>query len=196
MTARIYTRSGDSGDTGLFGDQRVRKDNLRVEAYGTVDELNAILGMAHAQSVHDADMAGRVAALQADLFQLGADLATPGDKSARKGSRSVRRVEPEQVVQLEAIIDLYEAELPPLTRFILPGGQPLACSLHFARVVCRRAERRCVTLADARGDNADSDLNPEVIRYLNRLSDLLFVMARVANRRTDTPDVPWVPESA
>ncbi len=193
MTSRIYTRSGDSGDTGLFGGRRVRKDDLRVEAYGTVDEMNAMLGVARTLAVHDTDLSDRIAGLQEDLFQLGADLATPMEADTRKGGRTIRRMDADQVVVLETIIDRYEAELPPLTRFILPGGHPLAASLHLARVVCRRAERRCVTLADSCEGGETPDPNPDVLRYLNRLSDLLFVLARVANRRTDTPDVPWAP---
>ena len=177
---RIYTRSGDDGGTGLFGGQRVSKDALRVEAYGTVDELNAVLGLVRTHEA-DPDIAALLQTMQNDLFGLGADLATPEEKDVDKGRVHITRVAPAQVTYLENQIDLYESELPPLTNFILPGGSPLAAGLHHARVVCRRAERRTVTLAHA------EVVNPVVIQYLNRLSDLLFVLARVANHRRGRP---------
>lgn len=187
---KIYTRTGDDGDTGLFGGQRVHKDDLRVEAYGTVDELNAVLGVARTHApASDADIDALLQTLQNDLFGLGSDLATPEEKDTKKGRIHITRVSPAQVAALEAQIDRFEAELPPLTNFILPGGSALASSLHLGRVVCRRAERCCVTLARAEADIAP--LNPDVIRYLNRLSDLLFVLCRVANKRRDVPDVVW-----
>jgi cob(I)alamin adenosyltransferase len=193
MATHIYTRTGDKGDTGLFGGRRVRKDDLRVEAYGTVDELNAALGVAHAQSP-DTEIASLLLRLQNDLFLLGADLATPDDKDTRKGRTVITRMDPERVAHLESWIDRYESELPPLTQFILPGGHPLAAQLHLCRVVCRRAERRTVALARSETDSAGSTLfNPEILRYLNRLSDLLFVLARAANHRQGVADIPWNP---
>lgn len=189
MPVQIYTRSGDAGETGLFGGQRVRKDDLRVEAYGAVDELNAALGLVAALKA-DPELDALVNDLQHELFLLGADLATPGSAEEQRGAVRIERVQSAQVERLERWIDRYEAELPPLTRFILPGGQPLAAALHWARVVCRQAERRCVTLACAE-DEESPDVNPVVVRYLNRLSDLLFVLARVANHRAGAGDVIW-----
>ncbi|MDW8208687.1 MAG: cob(I)yrinic acid a,c-diamide adenosyltransferase [Chloroherpetonaceae bacterium] len=194
MPSRIYTRTGDLGTTGLFGGQRVSKDDLRVEAYGTVDELNAMLGQARV-AISDPEINALLLALQADLFHLGADLATPDDEDTQKGRVTVRRVAPERVQQMEQWIDRFEQELSPLTRFVLPGGSPAAAALHVARVVCRRAERRCVTLAQAT-EMEGHPINPEVIRYLNRLSDLLFVLARLANHRQGVPDVHWDPDAS
>jgi cob(I)alamin adenosyltransferase len=188
---RIYTRSGDDGGTGLFGGQRVSKDALRVEAYGTVDELNAVLGLVRTQEA-DTDIDALLQTVQNDLFGLGADLATPEAKDTIKGRVHITRVALSQVTYLETQIDRYEDELPPLTNFILPGGSPLAAGLHHARVVCRRTERRAVTLAHAEAQAAP--VNPIVIQYLNRLSDLLFVLARIANHRRSLPDVVWNPE--
>ncbi len=185
MPARIYTRSGDTGETGLFGGQRLSKDDLRVEAYGTVDELNAVLGVVRAQGP-EAEVDALLFSLQNDLFLLGADLATPAAEDTHKGRITVERVEAERTARLEQAIDRYEAALPPLTQFILPGGHPVAAALHVGRVVCRRAERRCVALA-----RATEDINPEIVRYLNRLSDLLFVLARYANHHNGVPDVVW-----
>jgi len=193
MPVRIYTRSGDTGQTGLFGGKRVSKDDLRVEAYGTVDELNAALGLAAALQA-DAGLDMLLTDLQSDLLLLGADLATPIAAEEPDRRHSVDRVHSAQVEQLERLIDQYEADLPPLTQFILPGGRPLAAALHWARVVCRRAERRCVTLAGAEPSPAEPEgrsINHEVVRYLNRLSDLLFVLARAANHRAGTGDVVW-----
>lgn len=186
MPARIYTRRGDAGETGLFGGQRVRKDDLRVEACGAVDELNSLLGVASAHT-EDPDFTRLFARLQSDLFALGADLATPAEAGKQHGRVTIARVGPERAATLETEIDRLEAELEPLTRFILPGGALPAAALHLARAVCRRAERRCVSLARA------AAINPEIVRYLNRLSDLLFVMARAANRRHGVPDVTWEP---
>jgi cob(I)alamin adenosyltransferase len=192
MATHIYTRTGDQGDTGLFGGQRVRKDDLRVEAYGTVDELNAALGAACAQT-SDTEIASLLLHFQNDLFLLGADLATPENKDTQKGRGVIKRVEPDRVALLETWIDRFEAELPPLKQFILPGGHPLAAQLHLCRVVCRRAERRCVTLARAETDSTGHAINPEILRYLNRLSDLLFVLARTVNHRQGVADIPWNP---
>ncbi len=185
---RIYTRSGDNGETGLFGGQRVDKDDLRVEAYGAVDELNALLGVVRLH-VSDAAMDGLLQHIQNDLFSVGSDLATPEEKDANKGRIQIQRVSTGQVAFLEAQIDHYEDALPLLTYFILPGGHASAASLHHARTVCRRAERRTITLARAVADTAP--VNPDVIRYLNRLSDLLFVLARAANQLAGVEDVRW-----
>jgi cob(I)alamin adenosyltransferase len=197
MATHIYTRTGDKGDTGLFGGQRVRKDSLRVEAYGSVDELNAALGVALAQSPENT-LASLLLRIQNDLFLLGADLATPEEKEKRKGQTVIQRIRPELTTHLETWIDRLEAELPPLKQFILPGGHPLAAQLHLCRVVCRRAERCCVALARPKTDTAEpastvSAINPEILRYLNRLSDLLFVLARCVNHRQGVADIPWNP---
>lgn len=183
---RIYTRTGDQGETGLFGGQRVLKCHPRVAAYGDVDELNAVLGVC-AAGCADPEMAGTLARLQSELFVLGADLATPYEEGEQVGSRKVQRVSEGMAAALESLIDHYERDAPPLTHFILPGGTPLAAQLHLARTVCRRAERGAIAAS------GKESLNPEAIVYLNRLSDLLFVMARAANHRAGHPETPWVP---
>jgi cob(I)alamin adenosyltransferase len=181
---KIYTRRGDGGETDLFGGQRVPKDHLRVEAYGSVDELNAALGAAVAASSHE-DLCALAREVQASLLGLGAVLASPEAKSADPaGARGPRG---EDVRALEAAIDSFEQELEPLKRFILPGGTPAAAALHVARAVCRRAERRVVALARA------DDIDELLPTYLNRLSDLLFVLARVENRRAGIPEIEWTP---
>ena len=182
---KIYTRTGDSGETGLFGGGRVAKDALRVEAYGTVDELNSLLGVAAAAGLPD-DLGTLITRLQSELFDLGADLATPPDSTAR--AESVVRVSPGQIDAMETEIDRCESELEPLTSFILPGGSPGGALLHHARTVCRRAERRTVSLAQAEA------VSETVVPYLNRLSDLLFVMARLANSRSGTSETKWLPK--
>lgn len=186
MATRIYTRTGDSGDTGLFGGQRVRKDDVRVEACGTVDELNAVLGVALSVS-QDSDLARLITHIQHDLFGLGSDLATPETAGEKHGRTAIERVSAEMVSVLESEIDRLESEMSPLSRFILPGGCALAANLHHSRTVCRRAERRCVRVL------ISETANPNIIRYLNRLSDLLFVMARAANAHAGVADVPWIP---
>jgi cob(I)alamin adenosyltransferase len=191
MATRIYTRSGDAGDTGLFGGRRVAKSDLRVEAYGAVDELNASLGVART-SITDLEIDALLRQIQNDLFHVGSDLATPLDGAETKGKITIKRVSRSLAVSLETEIDRFEADLPALTQFVLPGGHPAAAALHFSRTVCRRAERRCVSLA--RSDEPTKQVNPEIIRYLNRLSDLLFVLARTANHRNGVPDVHWNPE--
>jgi cob(I)alamin adenosyltransferase len=193
MASHIYTRTGDAGETGLFGGRRVSKDHVRVEAYGTVDELNTLLGVAQAQC-RDEELRALLLSFQHTLFQLGADLATPSEEKTRRGNVTIQRIETERVERLEALIDRYEAELSPLRNFILPGGTPLAAALHHCRAVCRRAERRCVTLQIHESTPEQPALNSEALRYLNRLSDLLFVLARVANRRRGADDTPWNPE--
>ena len=162
------------------------KNHPRVAAYGEVDELNAVMGVCVAQC-DDPELKATLERLQADLFVAGSDLATPQEEGERVGARSVLRVSEGMAAALEATIDRYDAELPPLTQFILPGGTVVAAQFHLARTVCRRAER-AVLAASGR-----ETLNPEVLVYLNRLSDLLFTMARVANHRAGHPETPWVP---
>lgn len=181
---KIYTKTGDSGDTGLFGGPRVRKDHVRIEAYGAVDELNACLGLARTEELGQ-ELDALLASIQHRLFDLGAELATP-DAAAR----GQQRIAPRHAHELEQAIDHYESALQPLKQFILPGGVRGAALLHVARTVCRRAERRCVTLA------ALEPVNGDTLVYLNRLGDLLFVLARAANARQDTQDVPWLPDAA
>lgn len=179
---KIYTRTGDDGTTGLLGRDRVPKHDARVEAYGSVDELNAVLGVAR---THDgAGTFGELlATLQAQLFDVGAELATIDEKMLEK----LARVGEADVARLEHQIDRLEGELAPLTSFILPGGTPLAAALHHARTVCRRAERRVTALA------AREKVSADVVRWLNRAADLLFVMARVANARAGVADQAWTP---
>lgn len=177
---KIYTRTGDEGTTGLVGGERRKKNDLRVAAYGEVDEANAAIGLARLSSSGEHDlMLGRV---QHDLFDVGADLATPHDS----GMEGALRVMPEQVLRLEQEIDAMNAKLAPLTSFVLPGGTSLAASLHLARTVTRRAERAICALS------AVEKINDEALRYINRLSDFLFVMARAANG-DGAADVLWQP---
>ena len=179
---RIYTRGGDAGETSLGGGARVPKHDLRVAAYGTVDEANAAIGLARLHAPADAD--AMLARIQNDLFDLGADLSTPfGDK---KRQANALRVVAAQVERLEREIDAMNEKLAPLDSFVLPGGKPCAAYLHLARTVTRRAERIAVRLAE------DSDVNPEAIKYLNRLSDHLFVLARHVNDN-GAGDVLWQP---
>ncbi len=179
---KIYTRRGDGGETDLFGAARVSKDDARVEAYGAVDELLAALGLAAAESAQ-ADVCALVGEIQRALFGLGSYLATPD--AQRRAKTGIAPPEDAAVAALEAAIDRCEGELEPLKRFILPGGTRAAASLHHARTVCRRAERRCVSL------HRQEALAASALRYLNRLSDLLFVLARVENKRAGVPDVEW-----
>ncbi len=185
---KIYTKTGDDGTTGLAGGRRVRKDDPRVECYGTVDEANACLGQAEALCTagQDRGIGEVLRSLQHDLFDLGADLATP-ILGAEKPGQSLRMV-PDQTTRLEQVLDRFNDQLSPLTSFVLPGGTRLAASLHVARTVVRRAERLAVQL---RAENPQ-ETGSEPVRYLNRLSDLLFVLARVANDNGAT-DVLWVP---
>src|SRR5206468_2818485 len=179
-SVKIYTRTGDTGETSLFGGTRARKDDPRVDAYGEVDELNAWLGLARASSI-DAELATELQHLQRDLFALGAQLADPADKIAARVTKAA--LVDDDVARLERLIDKMEDELPPLRRFILAGGAPAGAALHVARTVCRRAERRIVAL--------DPPVDPVLLRYVNRLSDLLFVLARVANHRAGVPEIEW-----
>jgi cob(I)alamin adenosyltransferase len=179
---KIYTKRGDTGETDLLGGPRVGKDHARVEAYGAVDELNAALGVCAGQTAHT-DLRQLLARLQGWMFDLGAYLASPDAARRKKG----RVPEPREsdVGELEKAIDAFETELSPLERFILPGGTPAAAFFHVARTVCRRAERCAVTL------HREEPLEGAALRLLNRLSDLLFVLARVENRRAGVADVEW-----
>ncbi len=180
---RIYTRTGDSGDTGLFGGGRVAKNHPRVEAYGDVDELNAALGFVRAlEQMPRIDEV--LVPIQRDLFAIGALLATP-DREKMHQHLEKARVDEDRITQLEHAIDDGDRELEPLKSFIVPGGSPKAAALHVARTVCRRAERRVVSLAES------EEIPGVVVIYLNRLSDLLFTLARVANRRAGTGEVTW-----
>ena len=176
---RIYTKTGDAGDTSLFGGGRVRKSDPRVDAYGEVDELNASVGVARAQA-EGSGLERLLQTIQDQLFTVGAILATPSDS---KAYQHVPKIQAEWISEMERAIDAFDEELPALKSFILPGGTALASSLHLARTVCRRAERRLVA----------SQAEPQAMVYLNRLSDLLFTMARIANFRAGVADVPWNP---
>jgi cob(I)alamin adenosyltransferase len=185
--SRIYTKTGDQGETGLGDGSRVHKDHPRVAAYGNADELNAVLGLLreHLPAPEDAGaLAELLSGIQNDLFDVGADLCRPQAPDEPPGQ--VLRMQPEQVARLEAAIDHYNARLQPLRSFVLPGGSAAAAWCHLARTVCRRAERDVVTLARSEA------VNPQVLIYLNRLSDLLFVLARHCNR-DGREDVLWVP---
>ena len=185
---RIYTRTGDKGETGLVDGSRLPKDAPRVAAYGTVDELNATLGLARLHA--EGPLAAGIERVQNDLFDLGADLATPGFEHDAEAKHTPLRIVAPQVDRLEREIDAMNVDLAPLRSFILPGGTALAAHLHLARTVCRRAEREAVTLATA-SINPEA-INPEAVRYLNRLSDWLFVAARIAND-SGKSDILWVP---
>jgi cob(I)alamin adenosyltransferase len=178
---KIYTRGGDKGQTSLGDGRRVQKHDLRVEAYGTVDETNGVIGLARLHTEGEAD--AMLSRIQNDLFDLGADLCTP--ETGRKAEGALRIVE-SQVERLESEIDAMNAELQPLKSFILPGGTPASAYLHLGRTVARRAERLMTRLAEA------EPINPVTIRYINRLSDHLFVLARVLNNN-GASDVLWVP---
>ncbi|MFK8111561.1 MAG: cob(I)yrinic acid a,c-diamide adenosyltransferase [Rubripirellula sp.] len=183
---KIYTRTGDAGSTGLFGGPRVSKDDVRIEAYGTVDELNAAIGMVRSAGVAG-DLDGQLGRIQGELFSIGAELATPNPEAHQMCTIAISHI-----AQLESWIDDYEASLPPLKCFILPAGSAAATHLHLARSICRRAERRVVTLASRlAADSDESEISTDLIVYLNRLSDLLFVLTRVTNQREGIPDVPW-----
>ncbi|MFA9479645.1 cob(I)yrinic acid a,c-diamide adenosyltransferase [Phycisphaerales bacterium AB-hyl4] len=183
---KLYTGRGDEGQTDLFGGQRIDKDALRVEAMGAVDELNAWLGLAAAKNEFD-DLRGLLLALQSRLFELGADLATPrtGSKGQPNEPAAIPRIDQAKIEDLEQQIDRIDDHLPTMKQFILPGGTELAAKLHTARTVCRRAERICVAL------NRHEPVGDEIGIYLNRLSDLLFAMARRANQLAGVRDVPW-----
>jgi cob(I)alamin adenosyltransferase len=182
---RIYTKTGDDGTTALGSGERRLKSDLRVDAYGTVDETNAAIGIARLHLKNEPDVDAIMNRVQNDLFDLGADFAVPEGESAPK--ERLRVIE-SQVERLEAEIDKLNASLKPLRSFVLPGGEPSAAYLHLARTICRRAERLAVHLSQQKNEK----VNPAAIRYLNRLSDLLFVAARYVNGRGER-DVLWVP---
>ena len=181
---KIYTRTGDAGETGLFDGTRVRKDDARVSAYGDVDELNAVLGLALAFVREDDDLGPCLFAIQRDLFTVGAQLADPSARvEAKRGAKAA--FTEDKVRQLEEWIDRFETQLQPLRQFILPGGSKGGATLHLARTVGRRAERRVVALA------RETDIDPLIVRYLNRLSDFLFVAARLENLHRRHEEIPW-----
>jgi cob(I)alamin adenosyltransferase len=177
---KIYTRTGDAGETSLFDNSRVSKADPRVDACGEVDELNACLGVALAAGI-DGDVAAALLRIQRDLFAVGAQLADPSDRLASRVTKAF--VTDQDIDRLEQLIDRLETGVPPLRRFILAGGSPAGAALHLARTVCRRAERRIVALAPS--------ADPIVVRYVNRLSDLLFVMARAVNHQAGVPETEW-----
>jgi len=177
----VYTRTGDDGTTSLGDGERVPKDSPRIEAYGTVDELNSAIGVAMAAGL-DPAVAVPLARIQNELFHLGADLCVPEEA---KETRPVPRIESRHVDALEALMDELSETLPPLDNFVLPGGSAGSAQLHLARTICRRAERRVLTLSRS------EPVGPETVRYLNRLSDALFVLARAENARRGAPDVLW-----
>lgn len=178
---KIYTKTGDDGTTGLFGGGRVKKASMRVDAYGTVDELNATIGIARATKL-DPFADGVLAQVQVDLFTLGAELACVPGKEEKLG---MTLLDADDAARLEQAIDASEKELPPLKTFVLPGGSAQAAALHLGRTVCRRAERAVLALDDAPARN-------DIVIYLNRLSDLLFSLARHANLKAGVEDVPWI----
>ena len=184
---KIYTKTGDSGETGLFGGTRVSKSDPRVAAYGDVDELNACLGFSRATliSADDRELAAMLEQIQRDLFALGARLADPGHRIADRLTKAA--VSAGDIARLEGWIDALESSLPPLRRFILAGGSQSGAALHVARTICRRAERAMVALLAIDKDAFE----PDLLIYINRLSDLLFVMARRANQRAGTPEIEW-----
>ncbi len=179
---KIYTKTGDAGETSLFGNSRVSKADARVDAYGEVDELNACLGAARAAGL-DAELSAMLEVIQKELFAIGARLADPSHSIAARVTKA--DIVDAQVARLEAIIDRLEGELPALRRFILPGGGPAGATLHLARTVCRRAERLCVKLA------REETVDPASIKFLNRLSDALFVWARWVAKKQGEPEFLW-----
>lgn len=182
---KIYTKKGDKGETSLFGGSRVSKSSARIDAYGTVDELNSVIGLALSYNLSD-EGTEVLQTVQEHLFILGADLATPSSSKTR-----IKRIGEEQVNYLEQRIDRWEEELPALKNFILPGGSQPGATLHLARTVCRRAERVAVRCSE----NGQEEISAETIKYLNRLSDLLFVAARSENRRAGIKETAWKPET-
>jgi len=182
---KVYTKTGDDGSTGLWGGQRVGKDSPRIEACGSIDELNSVIGLAAAPCEHD-ELSASLYSVQDRLFELGAELCTPpGTDPPANTSGQVPWIEDAHVHEIESQIDAVTSQLPALTQFIQPGGGELAAQLHHARTVCRRAERVCVTLS------SQAPVRPVVLIYLNRLSDLLFVMARLANQLQSVPQAVW-----
>ncbi|WP_409433113.1 cob(I)yrinic acid a,c-diamide adenosyltransferase [Litorimonas sp. RW-G-Af-16] len=182
---KIYTRTGDDGSTGLVDGSRLSKDDVRVRAYGDVDETNSVIGLVRLHLTHQG-LDAMLSRIQNDLFDLGADLATPLPKEGEADSEYALRMIESQTTRLEEELDTLNADLAPLTSFVLPGGHPPAAYLHLARTVCRRAERCCVALSQ------EEAVNPHALTYLNRLSDFLFVAGRWCNDQGEA-DVKWVP---
>lgn len=182
--SKLYTRIGDAGDTALFGGRRVPKDHVRVEAYGTVDELNSALGLA-VSFIRQRKIVDALHHIQNELFNIGAELAS--DERAKRGNKAASsfHLDPEKTQWIERLIDDYDARVPPLRTFILPSGPASATSLHLARTICRRAERHVVSLARA------ESVNPAILAYLNRLCDLLFVLARYLNKAARRRELTW-----
>ncbi len=182
--SKLYTRGGDSGTTGLFGGRRVQKDHLRVTAYGTIDELNAALGLA-ISFIRQRKVIDQLHAIQNELFNIGAELAS--DQPVRRGKRQagVIEIDESKTAWLEELIDTYDGKVPPLTTFVLPSGSSAASAMHLARTVCRRAERTIVTLAQR------ESVNPAILAYVNRLCDLLFVLARYLNKTAGRKELQW-----
>ncbi|MCB0279148.1 MAG: cob(I)yrinic acid a,c-diamide adenosyltransferase [Calditrichaeota bacterium] len=178
---KLYTKTGDSGKTGLFGGDRVRKDHQRIDAYGTIDELNSVVGLVRCH-IKDAELTDLLQTVQNRLFDLGSDLATPLNS---KHADKVKRISSDDVTFLELKIDHMQSKLPELRNFILPGGHPSAAYLHLARTVCRRAERLVVTLSET------EQIGDLPVIYLNRLSDFFFCFARFANQINGFTDIEW-----
>ncbi len=186
---KIYTKKGDTGDTSLFGGQRVSKSNERVLAYGDVDEANSFIGLAASSASLPSELKERLNAVMSDLFDLGAELATPPSQKEKLEQKLFSFIDASRIQHLEKWIDEAEAELPALTHFVLPAGSEAAGALHVARAVVRRAERSVVEL----GRDPDHGIRTELYVYLNRVSDLLFVWARLANLKSQVPEIKWIP---
>lgn len=187
---KIYTKTGDKGTTALFGGTRVKKYNLRIESYGTVDELNSYIGLIKDQEI-DETTKSSLLNIQNELFTLGAMLATPPEKETLKSGKerlSIPKVSTNSIEFLEQQIDNMDAELPQMTHFILPGGHQAVSFCHIARCVCRRAERLCVELND------NEPINQDILRYLNRLSDYLFTLARKLTKDLEVEEIKWIPQ--
>lgn len=186
---KIYTKTGDKGNTSLYGGQRVPKDHIRIEAYGTVDELNANIGLVRDQKI-DKETSENLLEIQNDLFTLGAMLATPKEKEVLKSGKerlNIPKISEESISLLETLIDKMNVDLPDMKHFILPGGHTTVSFCHIARCICRRAERICVTLNDL------EEIDTHIIMYLNRLSDYLFVLARKLTYDNHCEEIPWIP---
>lgn len=187
---KIYTKTGDKGQTSLFGGTRVPKYNLRIEAYGTIDELNANIGLIRDQQI-DEHTSKILLKIQNELFTLGAMLATPPDKETLKSGKdrlNIEKINNEKITLLESEMDLMNETLPPMTHFVLPGGHQTVSYCHIARCICRRAERITTQLSD------ESNVDPQILMYLNRLSDYLFVLARKLTLDNNAQEIQWIPE--
>ncbi len=187
---KIYTKTGDKGTTALFGGTRVSKDHLRIESYGTIDELNSYVGLVKDQATNKETKKALIK-VQNDLFTLGAMLATPPEKETLKSGKerlNIPKINASSIQFLEDEIDFMNTKLPQMTHFILPGGHTTVSFCHIARCVCRRAERLSVSL------NEEAEINPDVLTYLNRLSDYLFVLARKLSQDLSAEEVKWIPE--